>query len=274
MPLTNEQLLKSINLDGKEFEDEEAFVSEFQKKFIAVDAPIPEEKKQKIIGGLLGTIETTFRRELKEFGLEPTIDKTKPLQDNVAEWMQTLRATKAAELEELKSKAGDGGDAKIQALTSEVEKYKNKFHEEKNLRTSAIAEWEQKEVQLNEKNKHIKRDFLVTKEREKAVKWKSGITELEKIGFETAFNQKYNPDIDENDNLIITDKKGNQIPNPKKAGQFLSFAEVLEMEGVGNKVWEVNPHTSKNQSPQPVRNVAAPNDNPNGPQRRVAQPMR
>lgn len=274
MPLTNEQLLKSINLDGKEFEDEEAFVSEFQKKFIAVDAPIPEEKKQKIIGGLLGTIETTFRRELKEFGLEPTIDKTKPLQDNVAEWMQTLRATKAAEFEELKSKAGDGGDAKIQALTSEVEKYKNKFHEEKNLRTSAIAEWEKKQGELNESIKNTKRDYLVTKEKEKAVKWKSGITELEKIGFETAFNQKYSPDIDENDNLIVTDKKGNQIPNPKKAGQFLSFAEVLEMEGVGNKVWEINPHASKNQQTPPARNVTPANDNQQGQGRKVAQPMR
>ena len=272
MPLTSEQLLESINLKGQTFETEQDFVKAFQEKFTPIDAPISEEKKQKIIGGLLGTIETTFKRELKEFGLEPTIDKSKPLQDNVAEWMQTLRNTKNAEIEELKQKSGDGGDAKIKALESEVEKFKNKFHEEKNLRTSAIAEWEQKEQELNGRVKNVKRDFLVTKEREKAVKWKTGITDIEKVGFESLFNNKYTPDIDDNDNLIITDKKGNQIPNPKKAGQFLSFAEVLEMEGIANKVWEVNPHAAKNQS-QPPRSVAPSNEQASSGGRKIARPM-
>lgn len=274
MPLTTEQILKSLKLEGKTFENEEEFVSEFSKVYAAQDAPISEEKKQKVIGSLLGTLETSIRRELKEFGLDPQFDKTKPFQDNVSEWLTEARKAKAKEIEELKAKAGDGGDAKIQALTAEVDKFKNKFTEEKQAREQALAAWTQKEQEYEGRIKNTKKDFILAQEKAKNTKWKSGITELEKLGFETYFKTKYKTDIDEKDDLIITDNEGKQIPNPKVAGQFLSFSEVLEMEGVKEKVWEVNPH-SRNTPPahKVAPEVTTPSDQ-SAFQRKVATPFR
>lgn len=274
MPLTTEQILKSLKLEGKTFENEEEFVSEFSKVYAAQDAPISEEKKQKVIGSLLGTLETSIRRELKEFGLDPQFDKTKPFQDNVSEWLTEARKAKAKEIEELKAKAGDGGDAKIQALTAEVDKFKNKFTEEKQAREQALAAWTQKEQEYEGRIKNTKKDFILAQEKAKNTKWKSGITELEKLGFETYFKTKYKTDIDEKDGLIITDNEGKQIPNPKVAGQFLSFSEVLEMEGVKEKVWEVNPH-SRNTPPahKVAPEVTTPSDQ-SAFQRKVATPFR
>ena len=274
MPLTTEQILKSLKLEGKTFENEEEFVSEFSKVYAAQDAPISEEKKQKVIGSLLGTLETSIRRELKEFGLDPQFDKTKPFQDNVSEWLTEARKAKAKEIEELKAKAGDGGDAKIQALTAEVDKFKNKFTEEKQAREQALAAWTQKEQEYEGRIKNTKKDFILAQEKAKNTKWKSGITELEKLGFETYFKTKYKTDIDEKDGLIITDNEGKQIPNPKVAGQFLSFSEVLEMEGVKEKVWEVNPHS---RNTPPVHKVAPEVTTPSDQsafQRKVATPFR
>jgi len=253
MALTTEQLLKAVKLDGKTFETEEDFVAELSKQYAPIDAPISEEKKAKVIGGLLGTLETTLKRELKEFGVEHEIDKKKPIQDTLAEVMAAIRTTKNEEFEALKAQSGTGNDEKIKSLTSELEKFKNKFHEEKDLRTQAVAQWQQKEQEYEGKIKNVKKDYKLTDTYSSAVKWKSGITEIEKIGFDSMIKSKYNVDLDEADALIVTDKQGKQIPNPKVAGQTLSFAEVLEMEGTALKVWEVNPHANKNQQAAPQR---------------------
>ena len=124
------------------------------------------------------------------------------------------------------------------------------------------------------KIKNTKKEYIFTKEKEKYTKFKTGITELEKIGFDQVFNSKYKNDTDENDGLIITDLSGKQIPDPKVAGRFLSFAEVLEMEGKAQNVWELNPHTAKNSQPQPTRTqplVNVPEQGANG--RKLAQPI-
>jgi hypothetical protein len=107
MPLNPEQLLKAVKLDGKTFETEEEFVAEFSKQYAPVDAPISEEKKQKVIGGLLGTLETTLKRETKEFGVEYEIDKKKPFQDTLAEVLGVIREAKNTEFEALKATAGN-----------------------------------------------------------------------------------------------------------------------------------------------------------------------
>lgn len=274
MPLNPEQLLKAVKLDGKTFETEEEFVAEFSKQYAPVDAPISEEKKQKVIGGLLGTLETTLKRETKEFGVEYEIDKKKPFQDTLAEVLGVIREAKNTEFEALKASAGTGSTEAVAKLTADVDKWKNKFNDEKALREQGVTQWQQKEQEYEGKLKNVKKDYKLTDTYSSAVKWKSGITEIEKIGFDSMIKNKYNVDLDETDNLIVTDKQGKQIPNPKVAGQALSFAEVLEMEGVAQKVWELNPHTQKNNQAQPIRTqpiVQAPDNGQ--PTRKIAQPI-
>jgi hypothetical protein len=274
MPLNPEQLLKAVKLDGKTFETEEEFVAEFSKQYAPVDAPISEEKKQKVIGGLLGTLETTLKRETKEFGVEYEIDKKKPFQDTLAEVLGVIREAKNTEFEALKASAGTGSTEAVAKLTSEVDKWKNKFNDEKALREQGVTQWQAKEQEYEGKIKNTKKEYIFTKEKEKYTKFKTGITELEKIGFDQVFNSKYKNDTDENDGLIITDLSGKQIPDPKVAGRFLSFAEVLEMEGKAQNVWELNPHTAKNSQPQPTRTQPIVQTPDNGhPTRKIAQPI-
>lgn len=245
MPLTNEQILAALKLNDKTFDKEEDFVAEFATRYAPVDAPISEEKKQKVIGGMLGTFETALKREMKEFGVEHEIDKKKPFQETLSEVLSVIRTAKNTEIEALKANGG-GSDAKVQALQAEADKYKTKWLEEKNTREAAVVQWTQKEQELEGKIKSVKKDYVVNDTFGKTIKWKAGASNVEKKGFLTSFNEKYNTDLDENDSPIITDKSGKQIPNPKVAGSYLTIAEVLEMEGVKENVWEINPHANKN----------------------------
>jgi len=249
MPLTPEQIYKALKLEGT-FETEDQLVAEFSKHWNPVGAPVDDATKERIIGGLIGGLETEVKRELKNYGIDFTFDKTKKVQENISAGIGLLNQARLQEIEQLKSKGGEGADAKIQALTADIDKWKNKYNEEKTARELALTESQNKYQEYESKIKNGKRDFLLTKTFEQAIKWKAGITDLEKRGFNSTFNEKYSTDIDDKDNLIITDKSGKQIPNPKVAGAFLSVAEVLEMEGVANKVWEINPHKTVQQQHQ------------------------
>lgn len=254
MPLSPEQIYKALKLDGKTFETEDELVSEFSKQWNPVGAPVDDATKDRIIGGLMGSLETEVKRELKSLGLEYVWDKAKKVQENITEGIRQLNQAKLAEIEDLKAKNGDGSDTKIQALQADIDKWKNKFNEEKSARELAVTEAQNKYSEYEGKLKTVKKDFHLTKTFEESIKWKSGITDLEKKGFDKLFNEKYSTDLDEKDTLIITDKSGKQIPNPKVAGTFLSVSEVLEMEGVANKVWEINPHKNNNQQRQDPQN--------------------
>lgn len=257
MPLTNEQILKALKLDGKTFETEEEFVAEFGKSYNPVGAPVDDVTKERIVGGLVGTIKTAVKRELKERGIDFSFDDSKKVYDSLIDGIRTLAETKDSEILTLKEKSGDGNDEKLKTLSADLDKWKNKYNEEKTARETAIADAQNKFQEYEGKIKTTKKDFLLTKTKEQSVKWKQGASELEKRGFETLLNEKYNFDLDESDNLIATDKQGKQIPNPKVAGQFLSLPEVLEMEGVAQKVWEVNSH-AKNNSPTPAKVATTP----------------
>jgi len=252
--LTTEQLLKALKLEGKTFESEEDFVSEFGKMYNPIGAPVDEKTKAAITGGLSGGSKTAIKRKMKEFGIDFSIDDSKKLEEIIEDALSAVETNRIGEIETLKLKSGDGSDEKVKSLSADLDKWKNKYNEEKSAREAAISDAQAKFAEYEAKVKNTKKDFILTQTKAQSIKWKAGASELEKRGFEMVFNEKYNTDIDDSDNLIVTDKSGKQIPNPKVAGQFLSLPEVLEMEGVAQKVWEVNSH-AKNNTPTPTKVV-------------------
>jgi hypothetical protein len=54
------------------------------------------------------------------------------------------------------------------------------------------------------------------------------VSDIQRVGFESYLNSNFQLDLDEKDGLIIKDKEGKLIPNPNKAGSFLSPVEILD----------------------------------------------
>jgi len=75
----------------------------------------------------------------------------------------------------------------------------------------------------------------------KSLAFKKDITPLEQAGFTSVFENKYELQLDDKDEIFITDKTGNRIANPATHGAFKSPQDVLKEEAVANKVFALNP---------------------------------
>jgi hypothetical protein len=60
-----------------------------------------------------------------------------------------------------------------------------------------------------------------------STKLKSDMSVVERKGFEADIKE-FIIDFDEKENVFVKDKEGKRIPNPNKAGSFLSLEEALE----------------------------------------------
>jgi len=78
----------------------------------------------------------------------------------------------------------------------------------------------------------------------KKIKFKSGISEIEKRGFESLIADRYKIDLDDKGEAFISDKEGNRIKSAKVTGTFKNIDDVLAEEAIAAKVIEINPHAN------------------------------
>lgn len=181
-----------------------------------------EDVKGKITGKLLGELTTKAK---KLFGFSNEDIKDKHFKDILTEGVESYK-TKLTELEEQSTK---GGDEVVNKLKTDLEKLKTQANQYKGDLEKVLGEKTELETTFTNKLKQFKVDS-VYKEQLSKIPFSEQAGDVAKLGFNTLIQSKYKIDLDETENVIVMDEKGQKIPHPQKTGVYLGLGEVLEME--------------------------------------------
>lgn len=175
--------------------------------------------------------------------------------NNVKGMVQFIAEKKAQELEEV---AKTGSDEKYTKIKSEYDKLLGDLDRFKNDNQKLLQEKEQIAANAQNEIKSFKVNNFLTSEKSK-LSFKEGITEIEKTGFETILNNKYQFDLNDKGELDVKTKDGNPVPHPTKTGVYLTPSEVLDAEISANNLKKLNNlggSTPQPPAPQPLANHA------------------
>lgn len=209
--------------------------------------------RSKITGKVLGSIQTLATRE---FGLEASeVKDLKKVEDFI-----TLGASKyKKQLEEAQEalKSGGGDTAKWQ---EKLDKMKGESKQYKDMADQLKQTLEEKETEWTGKLKTTKLDYAIGALRNRlpyADEFNSD--PLRKKGFEAHINENYNFDFNEQEELIVTNKKGELVVNDSKNGHFtpedLLKTELKKHNGLkipGADTRRTTTDTRRDETPKPV----------------------
>jgi hypothetical protein len=218
-------------LDLGEVKTIEEVKEKFKTKFISREEVFEDddikkkigEENSKFVGKLSGTLITKSKRD---FGFTDDDIKGKKIEDVLEMGVAKLKA----ENEELRGKQGQGSDEALKDAIKKAEKLAKERDDFKtaNETLQGIYDKEKGEWQGNLKN--FKLNTL--KEGAKssiAKKFKSDMSKADQIAWESESSSVI-LDFDDKETPFVKDKEGKRIPNPNKAGSFLSLEEALEVK--------------------------------------------
>ncbi|REJ84529.1 MAG: hypothetical protein DWQ44_08985 [Bacteroidetes bacterium] len=257
----NKEILDFLGIQEDDAKDLKGFSSKFSELFIRKqnlnDSKSPEYKEiaPSIIGKVAGNAQTVITRKLKEAGVDISKNdfKDKMIEEVVEFAFDQLSGAYGTKIKDLEKAAAAGGD---QALTDLKEKYESL--QKKNQDTESALSTLKSALSEKEKNfaselkgfklKSAKRDLFGS------AQYAEGIQDVAKIGFQTHIENNFSLDLDENESLVLLTKEGHRIPNPKKAGEFLSPLDIMKEEGLKLGVWAANPHEKEKKKPFEAKN--------------------
>lgn len=190
----------------------------------------------KIVGARVGTIQTALTKALKSYGVELKAEdlEGKKVEDIIELGLKGYADLSIKAQDELKAQIGSKPSEQLTALQTKYESLERKYNETEGLRKDLQTTLESTKTDYEGKLKGVKLDTLRNQSMGK-VKFKQGMTDLEREGFNAIITKKYKTDLD-GDNIFVTDDKGERIKSTKKAGEFKTFDEVLEEEAAGAKL--------------------------------------
>lgn len=232
------KVLSFLNVDKIESEEDfDNFKQTFNSKFVSKEtAHTDEDIKNRVVGKRMGEITSKLVEFGKVLGQDVSFEKLKD--KKVEEVITEFSSVVTNSFEELKSKAKEGNDKKLNDLQKELE------DKVKSL-TSYKEALEQTQGLLAEKESNFQSELKNYKVQTKLkdiranIPFVDGLNEIQRTGFETIINRDYRFDLDEKDNVIVTDKDGNLVPVKDKAGVFADpmtiFTTVAESNGLLKK---------------------------------------
>lgn len=275
MPITEKDALELINYLGvkpDEVKDVAELKNKFDTEFIRTSAITEDsEPVKKILGKTFGTLENEIKKVAKEFEVDVDFDtpelKDKKVKDKLKFFVSEFANKNKSIIDELTIKAGQGNDEKLKEYETKLTKEQQKRKDAENLLNSVKTEYEGFKEQSEKSIKGIKLNIL-KKDAFSKLKLRPDISEIEKKGFDSVIHEKYNFDIDENESVFVTDKKGAKIPSTKVTGTFKTVTEILEEEAIAGKLALINGDGGK-PKPQPIT-VTPPATPIGAPQRKLA----
>ena len=255
MALDPKEVLGYLGIENAESLDD--FRSKFEPVYIkkekaADDKEIVNSIVVKSVGKVAALTQSALVSELKAMNVELTKDELKdmPIEKAVEYGLKKVNDFYTGKLTELQKGAGSG-DEKVKEWETKFTKLQSKYDQTNGLLEETKHKFEAAEQSWLSKEKGIKLSSKVG-DALKGIKWKTGATEIEKKGFLAVVNEKYKIDLDEKDELFISDSKGERIKHPKKNGEFKSINEVLEEEGKAANIWEGNPIAARATLQKPI----------------------
>lgn len=255
MAIEAKDIWQVLGFEGKidlaAIEKPEDFKGIFEKEFTSKSNP-DKDLVNKIVGSEYGKFRVALKRSMKEAGVEYDLteedSKAKDFTDLLKYSSEKITKALTAQIDELKTKSGQGNDEKIKEYEAELNKAKLRFSEEAELKSKVMKEYDEFKAKSAGEFKNYKKTIELSEIQKRALKFASSVKPLEQTGFLSYFNEKYDFDYNDEGHILPVDKKtGAFIPNPKVTGKYLTPEEVYEMEGVKANVWEKNPHQQSGQ---------------------------
>lgn len=264
--------LEYLGFNPEEFKTEEEFKTKFDSVFIK-QSNINEdlEPVKRLLGKTFGTLENEIKKVAKGFDLDIDFDsedlKGKKVTDKLKFTFEKYNEKNSDKIKDLEAKAALGNDDKVKEWENKYTKAAQKAKDFESLLNSTKSEFEQSQQKWQSQIKDTKLNVL-TKDAFSKVKLKSDISEFEKKGYFSTIKEKYQFDIDEQENLIVKNSKGERIPSAKTTGTFKTIDEILEEEAVAGNLYKLNNDGGK---PKSQINFGTPaKDSDSKPLRKIA----
>lgn len=221
-----------------------------------------DEVVKKVEGRIYGGLTTEAKRL---FGFSKEEIKDKPFKDILREGAERF-ATKITELEEA---SGKGSEEVVKRLNGELEKFKNQANQYKTDLEKVIGEKSELENGFTQKLKEFKVQSAY-KEAFSQIPLSETANDLTKRGFNDHVRSTYKFDVDEEENVIVLDAKGQKVPNPTKTGAYLGLVDVLKMEAEKNGILKKNNAGANHPSFQFGQRKEEPGGDPPKPKREIS----
>lgn len=200
-----------------------------------------------VTGKIMGAQQTQLMQTLKEYGVDTTSEDFKKGEKNIDLFnlgLKNIVGHLKNEIETHKKNAGTGNDELIKQKEAELEKVRVKLRETDAAWKLTGEEFEKYKTKTASDLKGNDIKWSLTKEKDK-VKFKQGMKEVEKAGYEAKVNERLRFDLDEQNALYVTNDKGERLKSPNKAGEFLQPFEALQQLADELELSEKNPHGGK-----------------------------
>lgn len=259
------EALEYLGYKAEDFKTVDEFKTKFDSTFIK-QANITEDSEpvKKILGKTFGTLENEIKKVAKGFELDIDFDsedlKGKKVTDKLKFTFEKYNEKKGELIKDLEAKAALGNDDKVKEWEKKYEKASQKAKDFETLLNSTKSEFEQSQIKWTSQIKDTKLNVL-TKDAFQKVKLKSDISEFEKKGYFSTIKEKYQFDIDESENLIVKNAKGERIPSAKTTGTFKTIDEILEEEAVAGNLYKLNTDGGKPKTAVNFGQLDKPTDN-------------
>ncbi len=239
-----EDIIKAFGYDPEKIKTVEDLTNAVNTDFVRRDNVHNDaDITGRIVGKQLGQIEKAFMSEIKEFGVDLTDEDLKDAKytfDKIKVGLNKIKnhhISTTGELKELANKKGADAAKEWQEKYSKADERANQYEGKVKELSKMVEEkenWARNEV----------KSFRINDAKSKAfgrAVFKDGLTDLEKTGFETIFNSKYEIDLDDKDQPFIYEKETKKrIDNKGVVGTFMTIDDVLKMEIEANKLNKVN----------------------------------
>lgn len=260
--METKDLLNYLGVEAENIDDfKKKFSESYDKKGTLDREAISQE-----VGRIKGAMEVAVKRMAKENGIEFEADeiKEKKIEDIIGLSFKKMLANSDAAIQKVKDESRKSKPADIQEWESKVTKLNDKLGQLEATNNALKDEMSKKEQEFLGTIKKTKLG-LQEKNMWGGFKFRHDLDELTKKGFEAYIQEKYKLDLDDKEQLIITDKDGKFIPDTSKHGAFKTAEQVIFEEGSAKNLFEKNPDAgkrifsfAKNSEPdiKPIRAVA------------------
>lgn len=261
--MENNELFQIMGLDPEKIKTPDDFRTAVNAEFVRrSEAHNDEDITKKIMGKRMGEAQKYFIKSVADLGVELSdedLKDAKYISDVMKIGMAKLSEHHNQTVNGLKDLASKKGAEAAKEWQEKYEKADKARGDFEGLNKSLIQQLQEKEAWAKNEVKSFRINDAKNKAFANAV-FKDGLTDLEKTGFSTIFNSKYEIDLDDKDQPFIFEKETKKrIENKAVVGTFMGIDDVLKMEIEANKLGKVNTQDHK----KPVVNNPFPNPNNN-----------
>ena len=243
------EVAEYLGIDAEKIKTLDEFKSTFDKEFLRASAITEDsEPVKKILGKTFGTLENEIKKVSKSFELDVDFDaedlKGKKVTDKMKFVLSKFDEKNKSTIADLTAKASLGNDDKVKEWEQKYEKLNKKYSDTDGLLKKTSEDFEGFKLNSLKEIKGVKVGIHKAEIFGKA-KFSTDVNDYAKKGFLNEFESKFSLDLDENEKVVIVDKNGNRIPNPKVTGSFYEPLDLLTEETIKAKLYPLNVDAGK-----------------------------